>query len=171
MLLRNFRHYQRSAFRIAGNRHTSRQMTTTTSTSAATPKSSFEAEEAPLFSLRTRLAFYSSVASAVLFWSASFWLSLDRENIYRAYELYPEVMKVLGSHLGVPTLSNGEIDTEALGPRDVRDLVGKEVLPLTVKLADGSQLNVDALALESLDDLRKKLGNFSIAGEDVQVQQ
>ncbi|KAH9260259.1 hypothetical protein BASA81_001428 [Batrachochytrium salamandrivorans] len=48
---------------------------------------------------------------------------LDDENAYWAYELCPVLMQKLGPTLGVPIdPATLKIDTNVLGPRDIRDL-------------------------------------------------
>lgn len=81
--------------------------------------------------------------------AASFWLTSDQENAYWAYELCPALMQQLGPTLGVPidpvTL---KIDTNVLGPRDIRDLVGSDKIRLEFPQPDGTMLVAEALPME-----------------------
>jgi len=122
----------RSSLSSGSSQLPSRRLMTTTTTSSSTtapkPRSDFELDEAPLFSLRTRILFFTAVGSAAFASAASYWLNSDRENAYRAEEAFPAAVTLFGPYLGLPIdPKTGRIDRQILGPRDVRDLVGDRV--------------------------------------------
>ena len=135
--LGSIRHRNNLVFNRVKVKANNERRLTTTSAPAPQPRSSFELDEAPLFSLRTRVLFYTTVSSAVIFSALSYWLGSDRENAYKFEDSFPSIVKVAGSYLGLPVdEKTGKIDRSILGARDVRDLVGERV-DIQVKTKSG----------------------------------
>ena len=109
-----------------------------TSTPAPSPRSAYDLDEAPLFSLRTRILFFTAVGGTATATALSYWLSLNRENAYWTQDKFPWLVRTLGPYLGLPVdPKTGELNREVLGPRDVRDMVG-EIVELEIRLGDGT---------------------------------
>jgi hypothetical protein len=108
-----------------------------TMSSGAPPKSAFELDDAPLFSLRTRILIFTTFGSAAITSALSYWLNASSENAYYAQDVFPSFITYFGGHLGLPVdPKTGELDRNVLGPRDIRDLVGEKV-NLDVQLKNG----------------------------------
>lgn len=107
-----------------------------------------------MFSLRTRIIFFSVVGTAAVAAAASFWLTSDQENAYWAYDLSPTLMQTLGPKLGVPIdPSTGQIDKNILGPRDIRDLVGEDKIDIEIVYKNGTKEVKQGLPMQPLHEL------------------
>jgi hypothetical protein len=120
----------------------------TETAASATTKAPVEEVPEPT-SLGKRIALFAGLVTAGGLGTFSYLITSNEEYLFQARDAAPQFVNFLAPYIGLPIdEETRELDVEALGPRDVSELVGEQLV-VVAKLQSGRVVRVTVGALDN----------------------
>lgn len=142
------------------------KVATETAGTAAKPTPVVEEVVEPT-SLGRKIALFAGIVATGGLGTFSFLITSNEEYLFQARDAAPQVVNFLAPYIGLPVDEvTQELDVEALGPRDVSELVGEELV-VVAKLKSGRVVRVTVGALDSSETVQVKCVDAAGSGDAV----